>query len=453
VWWPALRAENRTIAEILDDAGLATGAILNYSYFEPVRGMQQGFDHYDNDNARLHQGKDPASTSGSSAREQSDKAIAWLETVKDRRFFLWVHYYDPHFRYEKHAGTPEFGDAPVDLYDHEILYTDGHIGRLLAYLRARGVWDKTVIIVTGDHGEGFGEHGIDLHGYHVYGAQTRVPLIVRLPGLAPRRVDMPAGHVDLLPTLANLVGAPATSAMAGRSLLGEPIGDRVIFQEVVFEGPTRRYAAVTSRWHLLFNMTPDNTWELYDLASDPAETRDVWGSHAGDVAALRARLLEWIDALQVPPDAAEKLAAALLAERPLPQVEARADFGGKVRLLGYDLPRGEVRRGESLDITYFFESLGRLDGDWRLFVHFEGPTRFQDDHVPVDGAYPFARWQKGQFIADARHVVVPAHIRPGDYTIHVGLWQPRKGNLEMTGAGERDAGNHRVRLGVVRVLP
>jgi arylsulfatase A-like enzyme len=461
VWWPALRAENRTIAEIMHDAGLTTGAFLTYQYFEPVRRMNQGFDHYDNSLEVKHQGTDPAATSGTSAREVTDLAIAWLDGVKDRRFFMWIHYYDPHYRYERHPGTMSFGDAPMDLYDHEIRFTDEQMGRLIDHLREMGVYGKTVIVLTGDHGEGFGEHGITFHGYHLYAAQTRVPMIIHVPGLPPGRATMPVGHIDILPTLANLVGAPADVAMLGRSLLGElarlpghdPDADRDVYQEVSFEGPTERRAVASKRWHLLYNMVPDNTWELYDLGKDPRETRDVWGDAPGDARALRDRLQSWIDASQFPPGAAEALSKALLAKAPAPQVEARADFGGNVRLLGYDLAKTEVHRGETIDITYLFEALGRLDGDWRLFVHIEGPSRWQDDHVPVDGVYPFSRWSKGQYIADERHVVVPPNAAPGEYTIYVGLWQPHVGNLKMSGAGERDAGNNRLRLGTVKILP
>ncbi len=461
VWWPALRPENHTIAEILHEAGFHTGAILNYGYFDRVRRMDQGFDDYDNEDARLHQGRDPAATSGTSSREQSDKAIAYIDAHAGERFFLWVHYYDPHFQYEHHPGTQEFGPEPQDLYDHEIRFTDEQIARVVADLEQRGLWDKTIVVVTGDHGEGFGEHHIDFHGYHLYAAQTKVPFIVRVPGVAARKVTMPVGHVDILPTLANLAGAPAESTMLGRSLVGEiaglpghdPDADREVFQEVSFEGPTERRAAVNQRYHLLYNMVPDNTWELYDLAQDPRETRDVWGAAADAASHLREQLLSWIDASQFPPGTAEKLATALLKARPTPQVAAPADFGGKVRLLGYDLPAAEVHPGSAFDITYLFESLGTLAGDWRLFVHVEGPTRFQDDHYPVDGALPFSRWRRGQFVADARHVTVPASARPGEYTIYVGLWQPRKGNLGVANAGERDAGNNRVRLGTLRVVP
>jgi arylsulfatase A-like enzyme len=120
--------------------------------------------------------------------------------TRDRagRGVLWVHYYDPHYAYEPHPEVPSFAPSSrgdrVALYDGELRFTDLHIGRLLDELRAHKLYDKTIIVVTGDHGEGFGEHGIELHGYHLYAAQTRVPLIIRVPGMPPRRAATPTSY-------------------------------------------------------------------------------------------------------------------------------------------------------------------------------------------------------------------------------------------------------------------
>lgn len=458
VWWPALRAENRTIAEVLKDRGFTTGAILNYHYFDRVRRMDQGFDTYDNTNARLHQGRDPASTRGTSSREQADAAIRWIEAHADRRFFLWVHFYDPHFEYELHPGTVSFGDDKIARYDHEIRFTDDQLARVFARLRELGLWDKTIVAVTGDHGEGFGEHGIDFHGYHLYPPQTKVPLVVRVPGLAPRRVSMPVGHIDLLPTLANLVGAPPEPTMLGRSLVAEMAGradadaDRVVFQEVSYEGPTERRAAVTRRWQLVFNRTPDNTWELYDLAAPGGTERDVWGRF--DVKPLKDALLAWIDASQYPPGASEVIARARLSARPSPRAPSGAELGKAVRLLGVDLP-AEARAGEEIEATWYFESLRRLDGDWIVFAHFDragGGGHFRGDHPPVEGALPAKAWRPGQLIADRHRLRIPPGTPPGDYVLFTGLWTRARGNLPVTD-GAPEAANGRVRAAVVRVLP
>jgi hypothetical protein len=190
-WWPALRPENTTMAEVLKDQGFTTGAILNYHYFDRIRRMDQGFDTYDNTNERLHTGRDPASTRGSSSREQCDSAIRWLDEHGRQRFFLWLHLYDPHYEYEVHPDSPSFGADKIALYDGEIRWTDDHLARVFAHLEELGLTGKTIIVVTGDHGEGFGEHNVDFHGYHLYAAQTKVPLVIYVPGMRQRRGDDP----------------------------------------------------------------------------------------------------------------------------------------------------------------------------------------------------------------------------------------------------------------------
>jgi arylsulfatase A-like enzyme len=455
VWWPALRPENETIAEALKARGLATGAILNYDYFDKKRRMDQGFDGYDNANARFHVGRDPASTKGSSSREQADAARLWLDQHAAQRFFLWVHFYDPHFEYETHPGTERFGDDEIARYDHEIRFTDDQIATVFQKLKDLGVWDETVVVVTGDHGEGFGEHGVKFHGYHLYAPQTKVPYIVRVPGLPPTRVKMPVGHVDLLPTLANLAGGAPAATMQGRSLLGELAGqapgdaDREIFQEVKFEGPTERYGLVTKCRHVLWERMPANTFEVYDLCADPGETRDL-GRVPDD---LRTKLQGWVDALAIPLDAAQKLEAAILRERPAPRRVLDADLGDGVRLLGVDLP-DELKAGTDTPVTWYFESRARVDGEWRVFVHVEGaggPGRFQADHEPVGGAFPVARWQPGQLVADRQELRVPPGTRPGEYTVYAGLWSPST-RQNMPVAGDKNDGKHRVRVGTVRIV-
>jgi arylsulfatase A-like enzyme len=372
IWWPGLRLENNTIADEMKANGFYTGAILNYGYFHSKRRINQGFDYYDNTNARLHRGRDPASTKGTSSREQADATILFMRQNKDRRFFLWTHFYDPHYEFEKHPGTREFGDDPVSLYDHEILFTDEQIGRVIDALKQLGIYEKTVIVIVSDHGEGFGEHGIEFHGYHLYWPQTKVPLTIRIPGIPPQRITMPASHVDLLPTLVNLVGGSPKPDMFGRSLLGEitgqapPNADRTIFQEVVFEGPTEIRSAVSKKWHLIFNMIPDNTLELYHLENDPEENQDVWGKV--EAKKIHAELLSWIDGARLPPEAFGQLATALLDDKPTPAIAAETVFGDKVKLLGLDLSKNVIRRGETMAITWYFQSLAQVRGRWKIFV-------------------------------------------------------------------------------------
>jgi len=428
--WPGLSDDNTTIAEVLRGRGLATAAVLNYWYFEKRRHMDQGFDEYDNQNQRLHKGipgEGPAKTRGTSSREQTDKAIGLLDHLAGKRFFLWVHYYDPHADYEPHPGPAAFGSRPMDLYDGEIRFTDQQIGRLLDELARRGLDRRTVIVVTGDHGEGFGEHGVDLHGYHLYGPQTRVPLIIRVPGLPARRIAMPVGHIDILPTLANLAGAAPVPGTAGRSLVdviagaapagAAPADDRVVFQELSYEGNHEMRAAASRTCHVIYNVSPHSSWEVYRIDRDAGETHDLSGDRR-ECSDVRDALASWYDQSEVPAGAAE----ALLPGRPSIAHPLDVELGDEVRLLAVDLPAQPVAPGASFPVTYTFEARGPLDGGWKVFAHFEadGGSRFQGDHEPPR---PLAWWRAGQFLRYTRQVTVPAGARAGRYRLWVGLFR------------------------------
>lgn len=448
--WPGLSDDNLTIAEVMKSQGLTTGAILNYWYFDANRKMNQGFDHYDNQNKRLHKavgGKGPAKTSGSSSKEQTDKAISYVDTHSQERFFLWVHYYDPHFDYEEHEGITRFGSAKIDKYDHEIAFTDSHIGRLLDHLRKQGLYDKTVIVLTGDHGEGFGEHGIDLHGYHLYAAQTKVPLVIRVPGVEPSRVEMPASHVDILPTLANLSGAKSSLDMLGRSLVGVISGaedrqqERWIFQQLSYENNNEYRGAASAKCHVLFNVSPNLSWELYRIDTDPLEARDII-DNPGDCAPARGVLEAWYDRSEIPEGAVE----ALLDSPPTIESPLNTDFGSALRLLAVDMP-SRIKRGENFDLELTWQALGRPPKGWKVFAHFENPKggRFTGDHAPTR---PFTWWKEGQYIKYRHRVSIPKSSQPGSYALWFGLF---KKNERLEAAGSLTIKDDRVKVGSIEV--
>jgi arylsulfatase A-like enzyme len=422
--WPGLLPRATTIAEALAPLGFVTGAITNYWYFDRSRHMDQGFAEYDNEDARLHAGvagAGPEQTRGSSSKEQTDKAISFVVHHAAERWFLWVHYYDPHYAYEPHPEIPAFGADRVALYDGELAYTDLHIGRLLDELRARGLYDKTVIVVTGDHGEGFGEHGVELHGYHLYAPQTKVPLLIRVPGLAPRRAVTPAGHADILPTLVDLAGGAATPEMMGRSLVDVLAGadpPRTVFQQLSYEGNHEMRGGVSARCHVIYNVSPDTSWEVYRVDRDPLETRDLAGDD-DECADERAAVARWFDAAQVPAGAGD----ALLAVPPVIAAPLDALLGDAVRLLAVDAPP-RVKPGESIALTWTFEARGTPAPGWKMFVHVEGPNKafLNGDHRP---ARPFEWWRAGQYIRYTTTVVVPRTAAAGHYTVWAGMFDRR----------------------------
>ena len=438
IWWPRIALSQPTIAQSFKSSGYTTGAFYAYSYFNRAdqRGFERSVDYYDDSCAALHVNVDgPAGSVGTSARQMADKGIDFLHAHGREKFFLWMHFYDPHLNYERHPEAPNFGSSQADLYDAEIWFTDKHFGRMLDELRTLGLWQRTAIVVVSDHGESLGEHGILAHGYHLYRPQTKVPFIVRVPGLPPQRVTAPVGHVDLAPTLLNLVRGPQEPSFLGRSLVdllaGKPaVSPREsVFQEVTYEGNVKRRALVTSSHHLIWNWTPDNTTECYDIVHDPDETKDLWGLPGGEptCSQLKDELRKRVALLSLPPGYREKIAYGVLAPGvaggdPTHPLDAR--IGSSLRVSGYDLSPDPIRRGDSAELVTHFEVLGAVEPEWKLFYHMEGPAGFHNlDHVPVEGAYPMERWRPGQRIRDRLRIAFTTTMPPGRYTVYVGAFR------------------------------
>jgi choline-sulfatase len=501
-WWPAFAREHRTIAEALRDRDYFNGALYAYEYFDRAsgRGFERAIDQYDDRLAARHQDTNagPAESVGTSAREMADDGIDFVRAYKDRKFFLTLHFYDPHLGYERHADAPSFGPTQSDLYDHEVAFTDKHIGRVVEAIKALGLYGKTAIIITGDHGEGFGEHGVLAHGYELYAQQTKVPMIARVPGIAPRKVKQAVGHVDLAPTLVNLARGPQEKTFLGRSMLDLMTGTPAsgppppVFQEVSFDPEPPRFPVhverrglVSATHHLIWHWVPDNTYYCFDVAADPRETRDLWSTPAGEepCRALKRQLDRKVSLLRlanVPADFVERMAAEVTPpgkRAPAPASPRAARFGDVVGFLGYDVgvpgapfpgqqaaapgevpgsgpggPSGtsivRIARGGQVDLTSHFEVLGDpAAAGWRLFFHMDGPGGFWRnlDHPPVGGAYPVERWRPGQKIRDRFTVRFGADFPPGLHTLSIGFWKPPSARLPVKPAELQD-GQDRLRV-------
>jgi arylsulfatase A-like enzyme len=173
----------------------------------PTYGMGEGFSHFDF--SVLNVG-DPHEVT--TAKELTELARTGMRDAREP-FFLWVHYFDPHFKYIAHDPF-DFGGSEIDRYDSEIAFTDYYIDDLLKAVDH----GNTIVIFTADHGEEFGEHGSKFH-YTLHGEVMRVPLIIKGPGLAPRVDDDPAQQIDFLPTILALAGVEAPAGLAGHNLL------------------------------------------------------------------------------------------------------------------------------------------------------------------------------------------------------------------------------------------
>lgn len=267
---------NTTLAEVLSDAGYATGAAVSAFVLESRYGINQGFvDYYDDleeDPDRWPRMPDRP------ANKTTDEAIRWLEGHADSKFFYWVHYYDPHQPYE----APKEYEQPSKLeYDAEIAFADSQLGRILDLLDERGLADKTLVVVVGDHGEGLYNHDEPTHGFLLYETTLHVPLVMRCGTKLGGKTLLtePVSQVDIMPTVLSMLGVACPENVDGVDLTRPVDSSRAIYFETL-EGLVDHGCSPLigvrkgSTKYLYFPRSP----ELYDVSKDPFEGTDLASS-------------------------------------------------------------------------------------------------------------------------------------------------------------------------------
>jgi choline-sulfatase len=299
-----LSPQHVTAAELLKQHGYQTAAfigavILDSNTLAP--GIDRGFDFYDNFPVRT----DTRERWGRVERrgiEVVEHAEAWLDKHRAGPHFVWVHLYDPHDPYEP---PPPFAEKYKDhLYDGEIAYADSAVANWIAFLKKAGVYDNAIIILTGDHGEGLGEHGEETHGLFLYDSTLHIPLIVKMPQKTTGGdhrgavIDPQVRTTDILPTILSATGVAAPTELNGESLL--PLIDtqtpshRELFGETDYP----------LRWgwaSLRALRTEDTKWieaprpELYDLQADPKELKNLYapGNANSKTQSMQAEMAKW----------------------------------------------------------------------------------------------------------------------------------------------------------------
>jgi hypothetical protein len=282
---------HRTIAQTLKEDGYATAGFVSAFVLRGRTGLASAFDHYDDvdETGRA----DSALDLERAGAETVDRAIAWLP---DSPFFLFVHLFEPHHPY-------------VNGYDGEIATADAAIGRLIDALKKKGIYDDALIILTSDHGEGLGDHGEMQHSVLLYSEVLRVPMIVKLPRAerAGTHLAHPVQHADIAATIASVT---KTTFGKGRSLFDA--APRTIYSETLFPrihlGWSELTSVVDATHHLIGGPKP----ELYDVRSDPRETRNIMEQARRDASRLRERLQAFQTAIP-PAEAVDAETAASLA--------------------------------------------------------------------------------------------------------------------------------------------
>jgi arylsulfatase A-like enzyme/Tfp pilus assembly protein PilF len=293
-----LSPQHATAAELLKKRGYQTAAfigavILDSNMLAP--GLDRGFDFYDNFPAKT----DTKERWGRVERRGMDvvnHAEAWFDKHRSGPHFIWVHLYDPHDPYE--PPSPFLEKYKDHLYDGEIAYADSALANWIAFLKKAAVYDNALIVITGDHGEGLGEHGEDTHGLFLYDSTLHIPLIIKIPRAEHQGavIDVQVRTTDILPTILATSGVEAPVELNGESLLplleqrsGE---NRELFGETDY--PLRW------GWSPLRTLRANDTKlieaprsELYDLQSDPKELKNLYSADAAKTQSMQAELAKW----------------------------------------------------------------------------------------------------------------------------------------------------------------
>jgi arylsulfatase A-like enzyme/Flp pilus assembly protein TadD len=291
-----------TLAALLKFHGYRTAAVVGGFVMDHRFGLNRGFDMYD---SRFNQPSNEESPTDEIKRLGADVvsiANRWLSANFNSTFFLFIHFYDLHTPYNLPASeSARFGTG----YDAELRYVDEQVGAFLNILRQRNLFDNSLVVLLSDHGESLEDHGEDAHGFFVYQSTIRVPMIVHWPGGSagfPAKIDDPVRLVDVAPTILEFAGIPAPPEFQGRSLMellrpGGSKTPRDIYSETLYPhmhfGCSALQALRSGRYKYIDAPKP----ELYDLASDPGESRNIYSQRAAialaekeKLASLRTRL-------------------------------------------------------------------------------------------------------------------------------------------------------------------
>lgn len=317
-----LDKQDLTLAELLKDKGYRTAAIISHLLLSRKYGFDQGFDHYNEKNISDKYGNHFAISSPGVTQD----ALQFLKQNRGKKFFLFLHYFDPHYIYVDHekrmayqgAFTSrdikkmrdmirkgEYKEEDIDYlrycYSTEVTFTDRHIGRLIQELRNLKLYDNTLIVFAADHGEEFVERGWLGHSTTVYDEQVRVPLVIKPAGSGapewhPRMEARGVSNVDIVPTICGLLNFSRSEEFQGEDLFAADLDDHDVYSEVQqsrFGTLIDRVSVVNQGWKLIKDFVA-NQYELYDLRRDPEERLNRGAEISQVSARLKMKLNKWI---------------------------------------------------------------------------------------------------------------------------------------------------------------
>jgi arylsulfatase A-like enzyme len=282
--------------ELLQKKGVRTMSAHAHFYFAKEKaGFHQGFDEYE-----LIPGLKKNNTTDENITSPAHTEIILRHLSNEAntkgRFFAWYHLLDPHDQYMGHPEGKSFGKGAAKLYDGELYFVDMHLKKIVDHVRAQPWGKRTMIVVTADHGEAFGEKKMYRHGFELWNVLTHVPLVIHVPGITPRVIDTPRGMLDLTQTILEGFQVPREPNMHGTSLVPELYGATPEPRDVIIEltrtsDNDRRRALVRGDYKII-EFGDGDAFQLYDLKADPQEAKDLARSDKEKLAEMRKALDE-----------------------------------------------------------------------------------------------------------------------------------------------------------------
>jgi choline-sulfatase len=430
-------AAHPTIARWLKAHGYATGAAVSAFVLARKTGLADSFDFYDD---AIPQ---PASAEAVSqyqrpGRETERRALGWLDGVQKKPgvvkapFFLFLHLYEPHSPYE--PPEPFKTRYAAQPYDGEIAAADAIVGDFVGELKRRGLYDRTIVVLLSDHGEGLGQHGEKEHGIFLYREALHVPLLVKLPASARagETVRAPVSLVDLLPTVATLLGIPPPPGADGPDMLAPSLdAARRLYAETYYTRIHLGWSPLRSIWNGRYDYIDSPRPELYDTASDPGETQDRF-SPEEPAARDAKRALETVASRFVPPAPAspedvQKLAALGYLTGAAPEPSGPLP-----------VPREEIGTIAEIESAYRLSAQGRYDEAAaalrRILEH--NPRLFDAQHKLADTLAKAGRLEEAA-AAYRKAIELQPSIAPaltiglGRVCLRLQRWDEAAGNAQL----------------------
>jgi choline-sulfatase len=448
---PRIMPENTTLPEIMKRKDYATGVVGSHAWWNNW-GLEQGVDDYDNSIAKTD---DPFRVA---ADKVTDHVLAWVSRQQGKKWFMWAHYIDPHGRYVAHPSVVDYGSSEPDLYDAEVQWTDQEVGRLLDELARLPSYQRTIVVITSDHGDSMGEHNVPpgTHGTALYRELQHVPLIFAIPDNRPRVVQGAVTNLDVAPTVAALCGIDVRDlSFEGKSLVpqlfydGADDRDRIVFAET--NAPNKQRAAISERWKLIYYFA-NNLYELFDLQADPWERTNLAPQSPPAFAVMKQALQAWMDRVMYARDpkfnqAYRQISDVALAAAPAPRVATSGQRIDGIDIVGIDVAGGAaLTPGAKVDIHVYFRVAQPTSAAYRFGlaawpVDRAAPGQPAPEAVirtgmrmTADGAFASDRWKAGDYIRERFALTIPRAWDGDGVAIGLVTADASGGKLAPTGA-------------------